>query len=37
MVKKSKKKASLLDFLNLEGGTDRLSRNVCTELPLNAA
>ena len=28
--------AFLLDFLTLEDGTDRLSRNVCTELPLFA-
>jgi hypothetical protein len=27
----------MLDFLTLEDGTDRLSRNVGTELPLNAA
>ena len=36
-VKKSKKKAFLLDFLTLEDGTDRLSRNVSTEVRLNAA
>jgi hypothetical protein len=34
---KSKKKAFFLDFLTLEDGTDTLSRNVGTELPLNAA
>jgi len=28
---------SLLDFLALEGGIDRLSQNVGMELPLNAA
>jgi hypothetical protein len=36
-VKKSKKKAFFLDFLTLEDGTYRLSRNVGTDLPLNAA
>jgi hypothetical protein len=40
-VKKSKKKAEMkaffLDFLALEDGTDKLSRNVGAELPLNAA
>jgi len=36
-VKKSKKKTFFLDFLNLEDGTDRLTRNVGTELPLYAA
>jgi hypothetical protein len=36
-VKISKKEALFLDFLILEDGTDRLSRNVRTELPLNAA
>jgi hypothetical protein len=30
-------KKSFLDFLALEDGTDRLSRNVGTELPLIAA
>jgi hypothetical protein len=29
--------ALFLDFLALEDGTDILSRNVATELPLNAA
>jgi hypothetical protein len=28
---------SLLDFLALEGGTDRLYQNVSIELPFNAA
>jgi hypothetical protein len=36
-VKKSEKKAFFLNFLILEDGTDRLSRNVGTALPLNAA
>jgi hypothetical protein len=36
-VKKSKKKAFFWDFLTLEDGRDKLSRNVGTELPLNAA
>jgi hypothetical protein len=36
-AKKSKKKSFFLDFLTLEDGTDRLSRNVGIELPLNAA
>jgi len=35
-VKKSKM-VFFLDFLNHEGGTDRLSRNVGTELQLYAA
>jgi hypothetical protein len=36
-VKKSKKKAKLLGLLTLEDGIDRLSRNVGTEPPVNAA
>jgi hypothetical protein len=32
-----KKKILFLNFLTLEEGTDRLSRNVGTGLPLNAA
>jgi hypothetical protein len=31
------KKTFFLDFLTLEDGTDRLSRNVGTKLPFNAA
>jgi hypothetical protein len=30
-------KAKLQNFLTLEDGTDTLSRNVCKELPLDAA
>jgi hypothetical protein len=37
ICKKFKKKAFFLDFLSLEKGTDKLSRSVGTELPLNAA
>jgi hypothetical protein len=39
VVKKSKKKAQrlFLDFLTFEDGTDRLSRNVGTEILPNAA
>jgi len=29
--------SALLEFLTLEGGTDMLYRNICKELPLNAA
>jgi hypothetical protein len=29
--------SEIQDFFTLEDGTDRLSRNVGTELPLNAA
>jgi len=36
-VPQSKNKASFLDFLTLEDGTARLSRNVGKELPLHAA
>jgi hypothetical protein len=35
--KNSKKKSIFLDFLALEDGTVRLSRNVATELPVNVA
>jgi hypothetical protein len=27
----------VLDFLNIEDGTNTLSRNICKELPLDAA
>jgi hypothetical protein len=36
-VMNSKKKTFFLDFITLEDGSDKLSRNVGTELPLNAA
>ena len=36
MFKKSKKEVLFLDFLTLEDGTDKLSRNVGKELPLYA-
>ena len=38
-VKRIRKRSKefFLDFLTLEDGTDKLSRNVSTELPLNAA
>jgi hypothetical protein len=36
-VPSSRVKTFFLDFLSLEDGTDKLSRNIGTELPLNAA